>query len=181
MAAWSPAKEVADSELVGRRLFSAPSKPNVLTNGVGDLDLNHFLDTRPEISIDRLGRSNVEKAVVAVLNPLAETAASNFTPPKRFDGWAGVRAKHLTQNRNLSLEVVASPITDPKEFNKFHAHLQQNTEIEPYFLALHLWHIFRKHGEGIKSASIPAAMPFWQRWKRLSFGMLKKLPFLKSF
>ena len=78
MARWNPAdKPVGANEPIGRRLFDEP-----LLAGADDqrkfagLDLRNFEEKRDrEFSVDRLGRTGKERAVIKYLNPRANAAA----------------------------------------------------------------------------------------------------------
>ena len=62
------------------------------------LDLRHFEEKRDrEFSLDRLGRSGIDRAVTGYLTPRAEAAGRQLRPAKTFDGWAVLRARQLQQ------------------------------------------------------------------------------------
>jgi hypothetical protein len=180
MALWVPEKIISEKELIGRRLFSDQKAPHALVDGLSGLDLNHFLDNRPQLSIDRLGRANVEKGVLSFLRKLAQNASNNFKPPKRFDGWVGISVKHLTQNKKLCLELVSSPIENPpEEKNEFHAHFEwkEQQPFNPYYLALHLRYLFTRHGQEVKIDSANEEIKsFWDNlWIKAKYKFQKIL------
>jgi hypothetical protein len=100
MARWKPRSEdsVGKNEHVGRRLFDEPMLVGMRdpTRSVSRLDLRHFEETRHrEFSLDRLGRSGIEKAVLGYLGPRAVAAGQKFSRSKPFNGWAVIRVKQL--------------------------------------------------------------------------------------
>jgi hypothetical protein len=152
MARWTPPDKIENNEHVGRRLFDEP-----LLIGAQDqkpfkgLDLRHFEEKRDrETSLDRLGRSNVERAVINYLLPRAESAATQFKPEKIFNGWAYLKAKDLMfppKGIKYSSQVVASPISE-KDLaeNIYHAHIVMPDDVDHYSMALHLRNIFCSYG-----------------------------------
>lgn len=105
--AW-PGHEVGDNEHIGRRLFDEP-----LLTGAEDqepfqgLRVDHFLEKRDrETSLDRLGRSSIERKVVNILRKLAEEAGKKLAEPQGFNGWAYVRARDLRLAKNWPLPVI---------------------------------------------------------------------------
>jgi hypothetical protein len=71
MARWSPPSNVGLSEVIGRRLFEDSKLNGVEGNPPFDgIQLNHFIEKRDrEVSMDRLGRANIEKSVKTFLVP----------------------------------------------------------------------------------------------------------------
>jgi len=124
MARWIPRSNepVGKNEAIARRLFDEP----MLVGAIGQrpyagLDLRNFEETRAdEFSVDRLGVSGVNKAVVRYILPLAEDAAKQFHSAKRFEGWATLPADRLVKPyKGIELAVIPSPEMD----NPYHAHV----------------------------------------------------------
>jgi hypothetical protein len=111
--AWTPqiGQPVAPNEHVGRRLFDEPMLAGAQNQqAFAGLDLRNFEEKRDgEISVDRLGRSSVEKAVVNYLRPRAHAAGGKFTPSKQFNGWAVLRVARL-QNPPRGLKLTCRAI-----------------------------------------------------------------------
>jgi hypothetical protein len=153
MARWIPPSDRVDrNEHIGRRLFDEPMLVGAQDQkSFRGLLLRHFEERRDDrFSVDRLGRSGVDGAVVKYLQPLAEASGNTFHTPKRFDGWAVLRAHQLgNSTRGTPLSVVAFPEND----NPYHAHIEthQLLESEPeplrhYHIALHLKELFSAKG-----------------------------------
>lgn len=154
MARWVPAADqpIGNTERIGRRLFDEP-----LLAGAGDqesfagLDLRNFQETRGrEVSLDRLGRTGIDKAVIRYLQPRAATAGTNFRTAKQFNGWACLPARELGQSRFGvgAMPVVASPIAgEGLEENVYHAHVLTPDGMNHYLTALHLRHLFGTYGQ----------------------------------
>jgi hypothetical protein len=126
MARWDPPAEIGNNEHIGRRLFDEPMLVGTADQpAYAGLKLTHFEETRgSEWSLDRLGRSGIDKKVVAYLRPRAESAGETFMKPKSFDGWAVLPVRELTKaRRKPTLPVMASPVNDeaPND-NIYHAH-----------------------------------------------------------
>src|SRR4051812_36837447 len=98
MARWKPLSEVGQNESVGRRLFDEPMLTGAQDQNASydGLDLRNFEERRDgEVSLDRLGRSNIENQVVSYLLPRAHAAAAKFKSPKTFSGWFTVVVRHI--------------------------------------------------------------------------------------
>lgn len=154
--AWKPQinKPIGQNEHIGRRLFDEQELVGAQgQKQLARLSLQHFLDTRGEVSLDRLGPSGVEKAVVKYLQPRAERAGTRLKPPKAFNGWAVIRARQFDSpaaQRGVALSVVASPQHGAGlDENIYHAHIEDppnfvDPDKKPYFLALHLRELFER-------------------------------------
>ena len=153
---WQPKLDdpIGHSEPVGRRLFDEPKLA-----GTGDqpdfkgLQLSHFWEKRGrEVSLDRLGRSNVEKKVRDYLIPRCDLHGTLTDKPRSFDGWAVIRARNLTKQVNdfPDWELHTSPEEkrDDIEFsnNEYHAHAICREDIIPRRSALYLRYRFEKYG-----------------------------------
>lgn len=138
----------------------------------GGLLLRNFEETRnEEFSVDRLGRSNVEKSVVNYLRPLADAAGRAFHSRRRFDAWAVLPAHRLgNPTRGVPLPVIASP----EENNPYHAHLFTQDLLASerdrhYHIALHLRALFTGSGSSVHTASVQTQLgllrfaPSWLR------------------
>lgn len=183
MARWEPDpnQPFGPAEHIGRRLFDEP----MLMGAEGQkpyagLNLRNFEETRgDDFSLDRLGRTSIEKAVVKYLKPLAGTAGQTFHTAKRFDGWVVVPIRTLTSPaRGAPLPLIASPDDD----NPYHAHLLtkdllvDSGDLRHYHVALHLRELFlgqgssihRAHGqpaEAQRESPSQKLLPTWlQRW-----------------
>ena len=150
MARWAPPEKIEKSEYLGRRLFQEPK----LRGADGQrefkqIPFTHFQETRDrKTSLDRLGKTNVDKKVRNYLIPLAEASGRKFQKTKPFEGWAVVQAKHLEvkpDGKDCKLE--ASPVTEPEdEKNEYHAHIERPVDVGDYMMALHLREIFWTKG-----------------------------------
>ena len=151
MARWEPQGNVGGNEHVGRRLFDEPMLAGTQDQpSFAGLLLTHFEETRgDEYSLDRLGKSGIDKRVVAYLKPRAEAAGRSFRKPKLFDGWAVLPARELTSARRPpSCALVASPVDAPEPGdNKYHAHVVRPQNVDPTHMALHLRHLFTTYGK----------------------------------
>lgn len=155
MATWRPSSSdpIGSKESLGRRLFDEPLLAGQeQVKKYEGLELRHFEEKRSnEFSLDRLGRTNVERAVVNYLLPRARQQGQTFNPKRTFHGWAVVRAERLTKPATgPSLPVVPSPIKgDGLAENTYHAHAVLPDRPDPeshYSNALHLRHTFTRHG-----------------------------------
>jgi hypothetical protein len=153
MGKWDPqsSDKVAASETLGRRIFDQPT----LAGAVGQkaplavYHLRNFQETRvgESTSLDRLGRSNPEPAVLGYLEPRARAAAAKVKPQRQFHGWASIQARRLQEDTKIPFEVRPSPLTGIElEENKFHADAKCLRPHEPYVVALHLRYLFETHG-----------------------------------
>ena len=104
-----------------------------------------------EVSLDRLGRSNIEPKVRTYLLPRAIAQAKSYAKPRRFDGWAHIKAEELQKAKYPpSLVLVASPIErepdKPEESeNIYHSHIEK--PLDGYAQALHLRNLFEMFGD----------------------------------
>jgi len=171
MARWIPQPDaVGRNEHIGRRLFDEPmltgAKDQKPFNG---LLVNHFLETRDEqVSVDRLGKSSVDRSVVRYLMPLAESAGSAFLSPKRFDGWTVLPAHRVQETQQSPLQVVASPETN----NPYHAHILtesfltavEQDKMRRHLVALYLRELFTKHGTIHQAAEVTETTEDQPNW-----------------
>jgi hypothetical protein len=156
MARWTPSAEeaIGANEQLGRRLFDEP-----LLTGAGDqhdfsgLDLRNFQEKRDnEYSLDRMGKSGIDRSVVSYLAPRATHAGTKYNPAKSFDGWAVIGARRLRQ-ANPEVKFKPSPISGSGlEENPYHAHAVRPDNLLDIYFALHLRHLFVSHGTIHKSA-----------------------------
>lgn len=155
MATWQPKSDeaVGKSESLGRRLFDEPMLAGVQNpKAFGGLDLRNFQEKRDrEFSLDRLGRTGIDKKVLNYLSPRAKAASTKFNPPKSFDGWAVLRADVIVKPPvGAGFPLYPSPIAGVGlEENSYHAHalLPESTEADArYRTALHMRHIFGTYG-----------------------------------
>jgi hypothetical protein len=157
MALWNPPSEIAAKEHIGRRKFERhrlrggqDQRPPFRT-----LELYHFQETRGagEVSLDRLGKTGIEKAVKKYLNPRARADGTKFKPPRSFEGWFYVTAVELRQPvHGPPLALVYSPVghIDGEELsgNQFHAHVERPSSFSDDYaddlMAMHLKTIFER-------------------------------------
>jgi hypothetical protein len=151
MARWEPPNKIDGNEHVGRRLFDEPMLAGAIDQPTwGGIQITHFQETRgDEYSLDRLGRSSVDKKVLGYLTLRAGRDAKRFHKPKRFDGWAVLVARELTKARSgIVLELQASPINGAEpEDNIYHAHLLRPQQVVAELMAFRLRHLFTTYGQ----------------------------------
>jgi len=160
MALWSPKSTdpVGPNERIGRRLFDQKQlsgaqdqkpPPNVF-------ELYHFEERRGsgDVSVDRLGKTGIDRKVRNYVEPRAIFAASSFNPARRFLGWAVVKARDLqSPAQGPSLSVIPSPLvaTAGNELseNNYHAYVQRPSDHQTtytyYEMAMHLKAIFERN------------------------------------
>jgi hypothetical protein len=151
MARWTPQTDetIGLNEYIGRRLFDEPmltgAKNQRPFNG---LRLSHFEETRgDEVSLDRLGRTSIEKKVINYVGLRAEAAAKTRRPSVTFNGWAVLRARQFHEYKHQQLTVVPSPVIgNDFDENIYHAHVNTPSNIDSYSMALHLKQLFTDHG-----------------------------------
>lgn len=150
---WDPqGKPVDPQERVGRRLFDLPELVGATEDQYyGSIKFTQFWDKQTgEVSLDRLGRSNVEPKVRTYLIPRAEDHGASFNPKQHFEGWAHIKALHLTQAKwPPNITINASPVfqkvgEDEIKENIYHAHIDKTTN--SYELACHLRNLFENSG-----------------------------------
>lgn len=188
MAQWKPPSDapVGPNEPVGRRLFDQPMLVGMrdLNRGAQRLDVRHFLEPRHrELSLDRLGRTGIDKAVVRYLCPIAVIAGQTFSPPKAFNGWAVIRAKQLEAppRGNMHLPVIASPVLDT-DGNIYHAHAVLPDSLDAWVTACFLRDLFETRGS-IESAGKAQQQRFGIlefMLSRLSESLLRAAGFVES-
>lgn len=170
MAPWN-AREitvVGNSEVLGRRKFTHPELRGAAgqKRALGGLDTRDFLETRDRaISLDRLGRSGIDRKVINYLLPRAEAQAQSLKPAQEFKGWVCIQAgKLMVATATYQFSLVASPVPGAElSENDYHAHISYPVGIEPMFAALLLKDAFERHG------SIRDARPV-QDVEKASFG-----------
>jgi hypothetical protein len=148
MARWKPQANVpiGAKEQVGRRLFDEPMLIGAADQPRYDgLDLRNFQETRDdEYSLDRLGRTGIEGAVVRYLEPRAVESGKSFQKPKQFNGWIAVKAEALmAPPKGPTIQLVASPVSGSRlQENDFHAHAVRPAGQEDLIFALYLRYRF---------------------------------------
>jgi hypothetical protein len=171
MGQWTPENDsVGRSEHIGRRLFDEPMLVGARDQKpFGGLLLSNFEETRDdEFSLDRLGRSSIDRRVVGYLRPLADTAGRAFHTAKRFDGWIVLPAHRLTDpRRRVPLELAASP----DDANRYHAHLVTTSlfasePLRHYLIALHLKELFTGPGSILHPVTIEAKASLKSSWRK---------------
>ena len=114
--------------------------------------MTHFEETRGnELSVDRLGRTNPEAAVLKYCASLAQASGSSAATPKRFDGWAVVQVQKLVapQKNGAVFSVQADPIVDHPALqdNVYHAHVTIVPVTHSYTAALLAHNLFTEKGQ----------------------------------
>lgn len=181
MARWTPKADapIGQNERIARRLFdlqdlvgAADQRPFT------GLDLRHFQERRDvEFSLDRLGRSGVEKSVTNFLKPKAHRQAETFTPKQSFDGWICVKAKDFMTYKEDEFEfpLVASPIKDENDSEKdnpYHCHAVQPKLSRS--TALHLRQIFIQGQHEHLPGDLPPAKRGWTGKVKAWWNKLKR-------
>ena len=184
MAKWQPEheKSIGKNEQIGRRIFDEPGLVGALNQKplVG-LNIRHFEEKRGEdLSLDRLGRTGVERTVVIDLTRRADRAANKFKPPKPFSGWAVIKADFLQKPpRGPAFPLTPSPDmfdgAEELDQNRYHAHATLPVA-DSYTSACLLRYLFELHGTTqppIRSAGPSRVEPiFWRepwKWLRAKF------------
>ncbi|CAN7342504.1 hypothetical protein [Bosea sp. LjRoot237] len=160
MAKWSPGTDIGPNEAIGRRIY----EPVKLKGADGQpeftrLRLEHFLEKRGrEASVDRLGRTNVEKAVKNHLRPQAVESGTGRLSPHAMLGWVITPAKRITGYKDpdipeLKFTLTADPIASAVQAaaapqspgandNPYHAHIAGPERFSAQQIALYLRHAF---------------------------------------
>lgn len=141
---WTPDDEVGTREVVGRRLFELPElKGTAGQPSFSGIRMNHFEDGRDEkLSLDRLGRANIEIKVVNYLTPRARHAGEKFHKQKKFSGWAWNAAGKVRESNDFDCKLVieSSPLNatggDNLSENLYHAHVIRPPGKNPHEMAL---------------------------------------------
>ncbi|WP_338466397.1 hypothetical protein RXV95_12645 [Novosphingobium sp. ZN18A2] len=150
---WDPqGKPVGPHERVGRRLFDLPELVGASeAQYYSRVKFTQFWDKQTgEVSLDRLGRANVEPKVRTYLLRRAEAQGGSFRPTRTFEGWAHIKAQDLTNAKYPpSVVIVASPMLKDEgapeiKENIYHAHIPRPDDV--YQLALHLRNLFEDAG-----------------------------------
>jgi hypothetical protein len=153
MAPWN-AREVStigNAEVIGRRRFKHPDLRGAAgqKKPVGGLDTRDFLEKRDTaISIDRLGKSGIDRKVLNYLLPRAEAHGLSQKPTKEFLGWACVQAsKFLEMAGKYGYLLIPSPVPGVVlADNDYHAHISYPNTIDAFHAALLVKEIFQQHG-----------------------------------
>ncbi len=155
MARWIPKSgdPIGPSEHIGRRIFERSDLYGARDQEkpIGEFAVSHFEDRQTgEVSVDRLGKTGIEKAVTGYLNLCAEEHAKSFKPIKLFLGWAVVKAKELQNpTKGDSIPLIASPTSADDgagiSENPYHAHATPINGLSAYTMSVLLAHIFNKH------------------------------------
>jgi hypothetical protein len=168
MALWSPKStdSIGPNERIGRRLFEQKQLRGAQNQKPPPhlFELYHFEERRDpgDVSVDRLGKTGIERKVLNYLERRANFAGSSFTPARRFLGWAVVSAREL-QNpaQGPPLSIVSSPLVDTvgNELlaNNYHAHIKRPSHYTAYEMAMHLRTIFERNYHFQASQSQTAA------------------------
>jgi hypothetical protein len=146
------------------------------------LDVRNFQEKRDrELSLDRLGRTNVEKPVVRYLLPRAKHSGGKMRPTRAFHGWAVIKVEHLV-SATTSMPVSPSPIAgeseEDVEANLYHAHalLPDDLKLDPTASlkhALYLRYLFVNKGF-VERAPIETST-ITDRTKRLILAGISRL------
>src|SRR5262245_2230266 len=140
---WDPPTDlIGDNEIIGRHIFGDRLWEGELSQGERRrLRVEHFQDSRSEIdlSVDRLGRGNVDRKVMGYVGRLASASGRGRTPPQTFHGWAGLRVKAFRSAFKGVSDIHPKPIDSPP--NPFHAEIsraQFRSKVHAYTLAVTL-------------------------------------------
>jgi hypothetical protein len=164
MALWnaSEVSTIGNGEHLGRRRFRQPELRGAAgQKPVDGLDTRDFIEKRDrQVSVDRLGRSSVDRKVLRYLNPRAEIHGLSLK--REFLGWACIQAGKFTADaskRGYSIE--ASPITGAEESgsNNYHAHINCPDAYDELHAALYLKDIFFKHGSFVPAEPVSKVDP----------------------
>ena len=167
MARWSPNPNdpIGGSEILGRRLSDEPllvgARNQRPFNG---LDLRNFQEKRGrEYSLDRMGKTGIQRQVLNYLIPLAKIHANSFDPAKTFVGWATIQAKKLANPpKGGRIDLFPSPKNDPGvPENIYHAHALRPEGDNEYLYALHLKELFTYYGNVRPIIKIDELTPNW--------------------
>jgi hypothetical protein len=120
-----PLASVDPKELLGRRLFGKAGWDAARPL----FDFMHFVDTRLQsnLSIDLLGKGNIEKRRLRPLTELADAEAQARNPTTTFEGWAAVLLQDLRfpgWNSNVRPAPISGRNGVPP--NEFHAEISRN-------------------------------------------------------
>src|ERR1700733_10086649 len=150
---WVPKQgsPIGPKEPIGRRLFDEPALVGAADQKPKEtLDYRHFEERRTpiEVSFDRLGERGIDRKVLNFVTPIARRQGKAFRVQKKFDGWAYMPSEQLANPpKGTGFPVIPSPIKydEPAhvEHNPYHAH---TTGQDTHSVALHLQHLFSKHG-----------------------------------
>ena len=182
MALWKPPSNppIGPNEHLGRRLFEEPLLAGAQNQKrITRLDLRHFEEKRDgQVSLDRLGRTSVDKAVVRYLRPRADRAGTRVHPPKAFNGWAVLTARKFGSPPappRYALAVIPSPESGADlEENIYHAHISMPAHMDYYSMALHLRELFDAHGTLERVAARAAAPQHENRFVRFLMTIFRK-------
>jgi hypothetical protein len=124
MPVWEPKADqpVGAKEMLGRRIFSDKIWDGAFGNGRKLFRVDHFLDMNREadLSLDRLGRSSEEGAVVRRVGHHAHTEGDQHNPPRPFTGWAACGRNHFATAK-CNVPVEPRPLEDGT--NPYHAEI----------------------------------------------------------
>ena len=159
MARWIPTSVIAKTECIGRRIFTRGQ-----LHGAADqkplpplkIELSHFMEKRysGDVSMDRLGRTGIEKQVIGFLDPKACQAGSRMNPVAHFQGWVYITSRQFNSSTSgLPLVLVSSPAASAEDEsvidNPYHAHVERPSGLPPgheaHIVALQLKHIFESN------------------------------------
>lgn len=183
MARWEPdpSEPFGPAEHIGRRLFDEPQLVGATDQKPfpGALDIRNFEETRgDEFSVDRMGKTSVDRRVKAYLKLLAEAVGRSFHEPKSFDGWATAPGKRVC----FPARSAAIPLrVSPENGNPYHAHLE-TADLLPgagtfrhYHVALFMRELFSGAGTAVhlsqpknqaqRAVTTQTLLPDWlQKW-----------------
>ncbi|MGA2940173.1 MAG: hypothetical protein ABSF52_24190 [Syntrophobacteraceae bacterium] len=149
---WRPQnnEDVGPNEHIGRRIFDEPPLVGARDQKpLERLSIQHFEDKDGEVSLDRLGRTGIDKGVVGYLRRRADKAGTKFRRTKAFRGWAVLTARKFGSPPappGHALSVIASPVHgDDLDENIYHAYVVDPRK-DRYIMALYLRELFENHG-----------------------------------
>lgn len=191
MAAWKPApdEKIGTKEPIGRRLYDEPALSGARDQPtIKGLDLRNFrqVEGDPHFSVDRLGKTGIEKGVKAYLRIRAEWEGARRKPQRRFEGWVWRGAADLEKGeQGQAFPVIPSPkrrdVLDgtrgtegaPESENIYHAHIDLDPALSSYLNALLIRETFTR-GKVEKITSIEPERTHIS-WIREAWGRLRSL------
>lgn len=156
---WKPKDFIEKNEHIGRRLFRR-RKPLKGAQGQTpppeSYELYHFEESEPDVSVDRLGATGVDKKVKNYLNDRGHHASTKFEGETPFLGWAVAKAQDFQKPfKGDPIEVLASPIKsqlveddavrNDLEANDYHADLNRPANHDSLYMAFRLQSIFERN------------------------------------
>jgi hypothetical protein len=201
MARWNPGDKdpIGPSEYIARRLFDEPRLFGAADQApLGGLSIHNFLETRSqEFSLDRVGKSSIDKKVIRYLTPRAHHAATTFHDPTRFDGWVALPARALAAKQgDEDWDLFASPDHGPVngdgqsepwsdaniQQNLYHAHIVIPANMPSKYFAFCVRERFAKGKIERAAATVPSSdsKPLDSKRRVFEYSWARRLPFARK-